>query len=344
MQIWAITTGEAGMRRQARGLAFAVAASVQGVVLEKVISLRKPWSFLPGAITPWPMAGLDPARDLIAPPWPDLLVACGRRSTAASIAVRRASRGRTVTVHLHHPRTSLSAFDLVVAMEHDRLEGPNVLSVPTTLHEITPAGLAAAALTWSDRFSGLPRPVTGVMLGGPTRKRPFTLAHAGSLADALIARLKRGGGSLLVTPSRRTPEDVRAHFAERAATEPGLWMWDGAGPNPYLGILAHADRLVVTSDSVSMISEALAAAGKVEVFDLKAGRRHEAFLDRLVERRLVQRFLADSAPDPRSENCNPTTSVAAAVLELIRRRMASRSPLAEFDPQQARHARESLKA
>src|SRR5580698_2396175 len=141
LDVWFMTTGEAGYRTQARGLARALSPAAR----EWVVDLRPPWRWLPGALAPFALAGLDPARDRPTPPWPNVLVTCGRRATALSIAIRSASRGRTLTAHVQNPLTARSAFDLVVAMDHDRLAGPNVLCVPTALHDVTPERLDAAA-------------------------------------------------------------------------------------------------------------------------------------------------------------------------------------------------------
>src|SRR3546814_939157 len=60
-------------------------------------------------------------------------------------------------------------------------------------------------------------------------------------------------------------------------------IWDGDGENPYFGILALADHVVVTGDSVNMVSEA-ASTGKPEhVVHLqgsfaKVTRFHEALV------------------------------------------------------------------
>jgi hypothetical protein len=44
-----------------------------------------------------------------------------------------------------------------------------------------------------------------------------------------------------------------------------------AGDNPYLGILATADELIVTSDSIAMLSEAVAAGKPLSIYDLARG-------------------------------------------------------------------------
>src|SRR5437868_11878420 len=103
---WAVTTGEAGMRTQARGLARAVADAV----IEKTVAGGPTW--------PWSRKSGDEA---LSPPWPDVVVSCGRRSAASSLAIRKASGGRTLNVHVQDPRGRADAFDLVVAMGHDRI-------------------------------------------------------------------------------------------------------------------------------------------------------------------------------------------------------------------------------
>lgn len=315
LTIWAVTTGEAGMRAQAAGLAHRIG----GRVTEKTVGLRAPWRWFPPGLAPAPLMGQDKARDVLAPPWPDLLVTCGRRAASLAIGVARASKGRTVTVHIQDPRTGLKAFDLVIAMAHDRARGPNVLSIATALHGVTPERLEAEGKAWAARFEVLPRPLAGVFLGGSTHQQPFTLEQAERLCAGL-ARLRGAGFGLAITPSRRTPEDVLAYIVERFPGDPGVFVWDRTGDNPYFGILALADRLVVTSDSVSMISEALDGKGVVEVFDAGA-ERHQRFLGPLLERRYVRLFTGDPSP-PEVVRAPDANGVAEeAVRALLQRRI-----------------------
>jgi len=93
---------------------------------------------------------------------------------------------------------------------------------------------------------------------------------------------------LAVTPSRRTAPEVTAILAERL--DPlGAMVWDGTGDNPYFGLLAHADALIVTCDSVSMMSEAAATAAPLLILDLPGrSRRIGAFVEMLkAERRAL---------------------------------------------------------
>jgi len=290
---WAITTGETGMRTQARGLAQAIA----GQAVEKTVG--------------------ESAFD---PPWPDILVSCGRRAAGKALAVRRASHGRTLAVHIQDPRLRAAAFDLVIAMAHDAIPaGGKVIKVATALHDVTPERLAAAGEAWRDRLGRLGHPLAGVIVGGDLRGRRFTRADDEALLHAL-ERMRRGSGAALaITPSRRTPAHTLALLAQAFAGDPRAVLWDGKGENPYLGILALADRLIVTSDSVSMISEALATPHPVEVFDL-GFPRHQGFIQGLVDDRLIRRFVGDPAPPPARAPVNATIEAADAVRRLLQTR------------------------
>lgn len=265
------------MRAQVLGLAEALGFGFQ----EKQIGLRAPWRWFPGHLCPFPLRGLDASRDLLAPPWPDLLISCGRRSTAAAIAIRRAARGRTFAVHLQHPRTPPHHFDLVFAHPHDSLTGANVHLTATTIHRVTPGKLATARAGFAGSGAMPPAPVTGVLLGGRTRRGGFVDADIEALRDLLTAE-RRSGASLYMTPSRRTEPHVVAALREHFTGDDAVQIWDGQGDNPYLRLLAGSDRLIVTADSTSMISEALATGRPVGLFRFSGmSPRHHLFAENL---------------------------------------------------------------
>ncbi len=302
---WALTTGEAGMRTQARGLAEAVA----DVVVEKTVAGGFAWPWTRGV-----------GSGSLSPPWPDVVISCGRRSAARAIAIRKTSGGRVVTVHVQDPRGRPAAFDLVIAMEHDRIaDGDNVIKVATALHDLTPAKLENAGREWAGRFACLGRPLTGVVLGGDLKGRPFSLADGQKLLEGLTRLRTATGCGLAITPSRRTPADVRNLFAATFADDPRVFLWDLGGDNPYRAILALSDRLVVTSDSVSMVSEALSAPRPVEVFDL-GFPRHVGFIQRLENEGLIRRFDGDPSAPQTTGPVNATDEAARAVRALIQKR------------------------
>lgn len=311
LRVWHLTTGEAGTREQARGLATALDSDAE----ERQVRVSRLWAIGPAGLVGLGPPAVKAVTGPLEPPWPDVLISCGRRSALVAMAIGRRNRAPMVMVHLQPP-TYPKAFDLVVAMAHDRIDGPNVLTVDTALHSVSPARLAAAAANGDPRFVGLPRPWTGVLVGGATRSRPFRPQDAARLADQLDALRVLIGGSLLITPSRRTPPEVVAILGARYAADPTVVIWDGKPPNPYLPMLAMSDRLVVTSDSVSMISEALATEAPVSVFRLTASPRHELFVENLIAKGLVSPLEAPSATGHRAA-IDATPVVAEAVRQLL---------------------------
>jgi mitochondrial fission protein ELM1 len=283
-ECWVVTTGEAGMRSQALGLAEAIGLPF---IEKQIVVHRRLEDFFP-RWAPASLASIDPAGDRLEPPWPRLLIACGSRSVGPTLAIRQLAGGATRTVYIQDPRVASRHFDLVVPMSHDAIRGPNVLPVQTALHRVTAARLAGAAAEWEVRLrSGFPH-LLGVLLGGPTRHHRMESADVRQLI-AILRRVRRHtGGRVVLTPSRRTEHWVKKELLAALAAEAWYSQWDGNGPNPFLGLLALSDRLLVSADSVSMISEALAAGTPVHVLPLTGhSSRHETFLTRLVDRRLV---------------------------------------------------------
>lgn len=314
---WIVTSGEAGHRTQARGLALAVA----GEAREFTVDLRSPWRYLPGDKTPFALQILTPGSDRPGPPWPDLLVSSGRRAAAVAIAIRKAAKGRTLAVNVPDPHIDPAAFDLVVCLNHDPASGPNVLSLSTAVHDLTPTKLAEAAERWRETLRQPGRDLIGVLLGGAAHRRGLTLMQWGEMFAQLDALRRTTGARLAITPSRRTPAEVRALLTTRFDGDPDVFLWDMKGDNPYRGILALSDRLIVTSDSVSMVSEALATKASVEVYGRPASPRHVRFIDQLAEQGLLRVFTGDPVTVPSKGPINATNVAAERVRTLLKARM-----------------------
>ena len=247
-----ISESYAGLQAQALGLAEAAGLQPRTHTLQP----RAPWRLVSSALWPAPLARR--AAGLLPEPAPDLLIGCG----GVAAAVSRAQRGPSRTIHVQHPRMNPGRFDLVVVGQHDALTGPNVLVSRTALHRATPARLAAAAAEWAPRFAHLPRPLVAVLVGGSNGRFRLDEEVAATLASQLVIMTRNDRVGLAITPSRRTAPAVRQVLADTVVPFGG-WMWDGSGDNPYFGLLALADAIIVTMDSVSMVSEAVATRAPV---------------------------------------------------------------------------------
>ena len=194
--------------------------------------------------------------------------------------VKRASRGRTFTTILKDPRTGPRSADLVWAPSYDRIRGPNVIKTLTSPHRVSADRLGAARNKPDPRLEARRGPRVAVLVGGPSWHARFG-QHDGERLLAGLEGLLAGGASLMITPSRRTPERLLSGLRELGASQM-VFVWDGQGENPLVPMLALADAILVTADSVNMISEAVATGSPVLLFELAGqSRRHRTFLEEL---------------------------------------------------------------
>ncbi|MBB2168715.1 hypothetical protein HLH36_10165 [Gluconacetobacter aggeris] len=269
----------AGMRSQAFGLA--ARAGLDPFFCP--VRARGLWGRVPAAWWPAPLRAIEPLDAGAA----GLVFSVGGTGGAVGAALR--DRARRV-VQIQNPRMRLDRFDLVVANRHDEISGPNVLLSRTALHGISPERLAAARAEWQPRLAHLPRPLVAVLLGGSNGRFRLDEAVAARLARQLADMMRADGVGVAVTPSRRTGDDV-CRIVREALSPLGGWVWDMQGDNPYLGLLACADAVVVTQDSVSMVSEAVAGRAPVMVVDLPGrSRRIGLFLRELAAAGRIRRF------------------------------------------------------
>jgi mitochondrial fission protein ELM1 len=201
---------------------------------------------------------IDPLRsDALRPPWPDLVIAIGRRMSMVALWIQDQSAGRTRVVLIGAPKRLAHRFDLTVVSEQYR-QAPrsNSMRITYPLQRIDERAIAAEAEASRGAFECLPRPLVAVLVGGSTKAVRFDAAVAAQLARDAAELVRKEQGTLLVATSRRTPPDVVKVLARELPTGAMLYRWTADGSrNPYRALLGLADRFVVTSDSLSMMME-----------------------------------------------------------------------------------------
>lgn len=219
------------------------------------------------------LAGVDlAASSRLEAPWPDLVICSGRGAEAVAFWLRK-QNPRLRIVFVGTPWSDLRRFDLVITTPQYRLpQAPNVLHNLLPVHDVTPERIAAEAARWETRLSHLPRPFTAVLVGGASGPYRFTPAAAQRLGREASALASSDGGALLVTTSARTGE-AATDALQAAITAPCIfnrWQADAAD-NPFHAFLGLASRIVVTADSISMMSEAVGTGKPVLLFDIEEG-------------------------------------------------------------------------
>jgi len=220
----------------------------------------------------------------LAPPWPDLIITIGRRPAMAALWVKRQSGGRTRIALIGRPKRFFKEFDLVIVTGQYRVPArENVVHLDLPLMRPDAEAIAKARNAWTERLAELPRPLTAVFVGGPTKPFRFDAAEARKLCADVVRATAAAPGSLYFTTSRRTTHAVAAALQAALPAQARLFRWTPvAEENPYLALLAEADRFVVTGDSISMIVEAAQSGRPLAIRPLPfAGGRLATWRQRL---------------------------------------------------------------
>src|SRR6516165_11948966 len=98
--VWVLHDGKAGMASQALGLAEATGFPF----IRKRLAIRFPSVWLPPQLWFLPLCAAGNKGASLRPPWPDLVIACGRNAAMPALAIRRASGGHAVTAQIQNPK------------------------------------------------------------------------------------------------------------------------------------------------------------------------------------------------------------------------------------------------
>ncbi len=310
-EVWILSDGKIGDEVQC----FAIAEALGFAARRRLVAPRRFYALF------MPYGPIDP-RDAphksgspLAPPYPDIAIAAGRRTVAYLHRLKQASHGQTFTIFIKDPYTGRGAADLIWVPQHDRLRGPNVIVTATPAHRISPARLAAARQTQDPRLAQLPKPRVAMILGGPSQHHRFSQANETELAT-LARHWAQDGYSVMVTGSRRTPPRLLAALTTALADVPERsFVWDGEGDHPYAASLALADAKMVTGDSINMMAEAAATGAPVHIYEPEGGHpKITASIEHLIAAGAARRWTG-ALGDWTYQPIDATPAIAAEVMQ-----------------------------
>jgi mitochondrial fission protein ELM1 len=297
-QIWLLLADKAGDNAQVEALARALDERLGWRATLKRLIVRPEWRVAkPKVAVRTDHVDLG-ASDPLEPPWPDLLITIGRRPSSVALWVRQQSGSRTKIILVGKPSSPIEWYDLVVVSAENRLPAlANVLPIALPLMRVDREAVAAAVDAWAERLAPLPRPLVGLLVGGPTG--PFR--YDGRVVRRLLEVAQRtaaAGGTPWLLTSRRTPPPIVAERRDGLPAAGRLTAWQAdlpAADNPYRALLGRADGLVVTGDSISMMVEVARLGRPLQLLRLPSSRL--GTLD-LWRRRLAGRVFGAQADGP----------------------------------------------
>ncbi len=262
--IWILTHRRVGDLKQMQALANALPGAE--------VELKRLKFHLP-RIAPLPWAGprllTAEAAASLEPPFPDAVMCAEGITGGVALSIRRRSNGATKAVCIGRPRGSIADFDLVVTTPQFRLPAsPNVLCIPLPIgvdeRQIPQAELDGLRT----ELAAFPRPWVALLIGGPSPPDVLDAAALAGLLSAIEAHGIAKAGTVFAVTSPRTPAGlIPLLLASKCISRVFAWS-PGHTANPFLALLQLADAFIVTSDSASLITDALDTAKPMAVHRL----------------------------------------------------------------------------
>ena len=303
-----LTEGLHGMISQVEGLAKALDLDY----FHEKVELNSPWNLVPPSLTPKKKFIF---KNQINKEY-DVIISSKRKSVIPSIVLKKNSNKKIVNIHIQNPKVSLENFDIVVAPDHDSLDGPNVLISKGAIHYLTLDEIEKAKDYLVSKIEKQKEVVT-LILGGPTKYYNYDNESMIQIFSKINKQILEKNMQLIIIPSNRTPEKI-IQFAKEYFNKNRLII-DNVDKQAYLSSLALAKYIIVTCDSSSMISEA-ALTGKpvyVAMFpEMRSDKRFQKFRN-LLENMKIIRKLEEDLDTWSYEKLDETNRIAKQIKEKL---------------------------
>ena len=276
---WLLTEGAHGMISQVEGLAKALNTSF----VHKRIVYNSFWSIFPPSISPRSKIVFnftDIFKNTSTQDSPNIIISCGRKSVIPSIFIKnyikKTSNKIVSNIHIQDPKIKKKNFDYIIAPDHDSLNGDNIIISKGALHYITREEIHNTRKLCHNKN------ILTIILGGPNRYYSFLLEELKILIDKIEIKFFRNSDEVRFVSSRRTPLEIINFLKNKYKNNDKVKVDTQLSRESYVKALSQAKRIVVTSDSISMISEAATTGSPIFLARLIANKNDYRF-DKFLE-------------------------------------------------------------
>lgn len=236
--------GKVGSLKQAKALSEKLQLTAQIFDVKHCF----PWRYLPPQAA---LLNINPLPHIITTPYPDIVIGIGRQSVLPTLHMRNFSK----TIFIQDPKINPKYFNCVITPQHDNLSAENIINITGSLHSISPEYITALP---ASKFKS-DKPIVAIFIGGNSKHVTYTDQMIHDMCTKFKA-LALQGHDLIITPSRRTQKS-HIEIMHNRLSSIALHIWDLKSNNPYQDYLKAASHFIVTTDSISMMSE-LCSTGK----------------------------------------------------------------------------------
>ena len=247
----------------------------------------------------------------------NVIISCGRKSVIPSIHLKNISNKKIFTIHIQDPKVDYKHFDYIVAPEHDAIEGENVINTKGAIHYLTEQEIFENKEYLNSFIKKDSRKIWTLIMGGPTKYYDYSSKNIKDIFSMFTNLLEKHDFQLLVIPSMRTPLNIINYAKEFFGENHTIIM--NVDKKAYLSALAISEKIVVTCDSSSMISEAALTGKPVYVANIppkKNDKRFQRFRN-LFRELNITRNLGEEIENWNYEKLDETNRVAKIIKHKI---------------------------
>ena len=262
-----LTEGMHGMISQVEGLAKALDLDF----IHEKIEPNSFWKLFPPKLTP---VSSNVYKKVESSDF-DVIISCGRKSVIPSIHLKKNSNKKVINIHIQNPKVNFKNFDFIVAPEHDGIIGENVINTKGAIHYLTESEINENKDYLNSFIKKDERKIWALIMGGPTKYYEYSRENIKAIFENLNNLNKQNNFQLVVIPSMRTPKNI-IQYAKDYFGENHTVIID-VDKKAYLSALAISEKIVVTCDSSSMISEAALTGKPIYIANISPKKNDKRF-------------------------------------------------------------------
>ncbi|MCX7545086.1 ELM1/GtrOC1 family putative glycosyltransferase [Marinicella gelatinilytica] len=255
------------------------------------IRLSAPWDWLLPRLLPGIGAVLKP--QLQDETDSDFIITTGRRMAGAARWLRKHQNTQAKYIQILNPGHHFKGFDVVLLPEHDQVHHNKVICFRGNLHPFNQAWFSAHR-----QVNSTHKPHVAIFIGNPGDN----YFEQQFLSDLKQIRSVFNKARIHLCGSPRLKPKTQRFIRSIIKAEEQLWLNHTDGDNPYGFLLANADKIFVTADSINMMNEAGASQAALTLLakDFVQSKKHRRFIDSITGRLSTFDCLdkAMSLPDP----------------------------------------------
>jgi len=219
-------------------------------------------------------------------PFPKFIISCGKNTAYYSKLIKKKSKEKIYSIFIQKPPIDIKNFDLVITPKHDSCRGSNIIETHGALTKINLKYIKNVNKT--KKPSVLKENFIAVLIGGNSKHHKITNSILDQIIDKLDLIQKQNKIKIFMVFSRRTKKKDYLYLKKNLISKNFIFVLPNSKQVSYLNTISFAKAIIVTSDSVSMVTEACSTGKPTYIVDVPTkSKKFNLFIKNLIDLKLA---------------------------------------------------------